>query len=152
MRNLFFILLMTIGCTACSGPTEDKWTKDRPKTYPVTGTVTFEGKPLEAATIVFQSTGGTPQAAVGRSDKEGHFQLRTFADGDGAIAGEHNVTITCIKTEGPPEGANLDEIDIVIKETSLIPKQYGDVKKSGLTATVTPDQNNQVTFDLEHKK
>ncbi|MFH1301831.1 MAG: hypothetical protein ABIK07_12290 [Planctomycetota bacterium] len=152
MRSLLFILLTAIGCTACSGTTEDKWTKDRPKTYPVTGTVTFEGKPLEGATIVFQSTGGTPQAAVGRSDKEGHFQLRTFKDGDGAIAGEHTVAITCIKTEGPPEGANLDEVNVVIKETSLIPPIYGDVNKSGLTATVKADQENQVTFDLENKK
>lgn len=152
MRSLLLILFVAIGCTACSGTTEDKWTKQRPKTYPVTGTVNFDGKPLEGATIVFRSTNGESQAAVGRSDTAGQFTLRTFEDGDGAVAGEHNVSITCVKTEGPPEGANLDEMDVVIKEVSLIPKQYGDFKKSGLTATVTPDQENQVTFDLEKKK
>ncbi|QDV49426.1 carboxypeptidase regulatory-like domain-containing protein [Gimesia fumaroli] len=152
MRYLLILFLMTITSTACSGPSEDKWTKQRPQTFPASGTVTFKGAPLEGATVIFRSNSGEPQAAVGRTDQEGKFQLRTFEDGDGAIAGEHSVAITCVKTEGPPEGANLDEANVVIKETSLIPQQYGDPKKSGLTATVVPDQENQFTFELKEKK
>lgn len=151
-RLLFIVLFISFGCTACSGPSEDKWTKQRPETYPVTGTVNFEGKPLEGATIVFRSNNAQPQAAVGRSNAEGQFQLRTFEDGDGAIAGEHGISITCVKTEGPPAGANLDEVNVVVKEVSLIPKQYGDFKKSGLSASVSPDKENVFIFDLKNKK
>ncbi|QDT98886.1 DUF4198 domain-containing protein [Gimesia aquarii] len=153
MRSLLIIVLfISFGCTACSGTSEDKWTKQRPETYPVTGTVNFEGKPLEGATIVFRSSSGEPQAAVGRSNAEGEFQLRTFEDGDGAIAGEHTVSITCVKTEGPPAGANLDEVDVVVKEVSLIPEKYGDFKKSGLSAKVSKENENVFNFDLENKK
>ncbi|QDU11529.1 DUF4198 domain-containing protein [Gimesia aquarii] len=153
MRCILITIVLTLFLgTACSGTTEDKWTKQRPKTYPVTGTVNFDGKPLEGATIVFRSSGGEPQAAVGRSNAEGAFQLRTFEDGDGAIAGEHSVSITCVETEGPPAGANLDEVDVVVKEVSLIPEKYGDLKKSGLSATVSPDKDNVFLFDLENKK
>lgn len=152
MRRSLIPLLLVMICTACSGTSEDKWTKQRPPTYPVSGTVTFKGTPLEGATVVFQSNGAQTQAAVGRTDKEGHFQLRTFEEGDGAIAGEHRVAITCVQTEGPADGANLDEVDVVIKETSLIPTIYGNAQKSGLTATVNPDQENEATFELEDKK
>ncbi|WP_417384272.1 carboxypeptidase regulatory-like domain-containing protein [Gimesia sp.] len=152
MRRSLILLLMTIICTACSGASEDKWTKQRPPTYPVSGTVNFNGTPLEGATVVFQSTGAQTQAAVGRTDKEGHFQMRTFEEGDGAIAGEHSVAITCVKSEGPAEGTNLDEADVVITETSLIPTVYGKAQKSGLNATVNPDQENTFIFELEDKK
>ncbi|HAH47458.1 hypothetical protein [Gimesia sp.] len=152
MRRSLILLLLIILCPACSGSAEDKWTKQRPPTYPASGTVKFNGSPLEGATIVFQSNGAQTQAAVGRTDKDGHFQLRTFEEGDGAIAGEHRVAITCIRTEGPAEGANLDEADVVIKETSLIPTVYGNAQKSGLTANVKPDQENDFTFELEDKK
>lgn len=153
MRSLLLtILFISIGFTACSGTSEDKWTKQRPKTYPVAGTINFDGEPLEGATIVFRPTGEQPQAAVGRSNAEGEFQLRTFQDGDGAIAGDHSVSITCVKTEGPPAGANLDEVNVVIKEVSLIPEKYGDFKKSGLSAKVSQDEENIFTFDLENKK
>lgn len=152
MRNLLILILITIGGTACSSSNEDKWTKQRPQTFPASGTVTLEGQPLEGATVIFRSNSEQPQAAVGRSDKAGKFELRTFEDGDGAIAGEHIVSITCVKTEGPPEGTNLDETNVVIREISLIPEKYGDPKKSGLTASVGPDQENQFTFDLKKKK
>lgn len=152
MRRSLILLLITMICTACSGASEDKWTKQRPPTYPVSGTVKFNGTPLEGATVVFQSNGTQTQAAVGRTDKDGHFQMRTFEEGDGAIAGDHRVAITCVKTEGPADGTNLDEADVVIKETSLIPTEYGNAQKSGLTATVKTDQENVVTFALEDKK
>ena len=151
MRTLLLLALTTIGISACSGSSEDKWTKQRPQTFPTSGMVVLEGQPLEGATVIFRSNSPQPQAAVGRSDAEGKFQLRTYEDGDGAIAGEHSVSITCVTTEDPPAGTNLDEANVVIKEVSLIPQKYGDPKKSGLTATVTPDQENQFTFELKKK-
>jgi len=143
------LLSMPLLTMSCSGSSEDKWTAQRPDTFPAAGIVTFDGKPLPEATVVFQSTGGEPQAAVGRTDENGEFQLRTFTDGDGAIAGEHKVTVVCSRTEGPPDGANLDEANVVIQEVSLIPERYADPAKSGLTASVTPGQENKFTFHLD---
>tara|TARA_R110002095_G_scaffold1315_1_gene6971 strand:- start:418 stop:843 length:426 start_codon:yes stop_codon:yes gene_type:complete len=139
---------MVLCVSGCSGTTEDKWTKDRPETFPVTGTVTSDGQPLQEATVVFRSTGAEPRTAIGRTDARGNFVLRTFEDGDGAVRGQQKVSITKTETEKIPAGINLDEVDFQPKVTSLIPKKYGSPETSGLTAEVTADGPNEFTFKL----
>ena len=141
-------LLMILCVSGCSGTIEDKWTKDRPQTFPATGTVTSDGQPLKGATVVFRSTGAEPRSAIGRTDAEGNFVLRTFEDGDGAVTGQQKVSITKTETEEIPAGINPDEVDFQPKVTSLIPKKYGSPETSGLTAEVTADGSNEFTFEL----
>ena len=66
---------------------------DRPETVPVTGTVLYNGKPVEKAVVSF-SCEGAPRSAVGVSDAEGKFTLSTFGYNDGAIVGTHAVTVS----------------------------------------------------------
>ena len=66
---------------------------DRPETVPVTGTVLYNGKPVEKAVVSF-SCEGAPLSAVGVSDAEGKFTLSTFGYNDGAIVGTHVVTVS----------------------------------------------------------
>jgi len=137
--------------TSCSGGSgQDKWTKSRPETSPVSGTVTYDGKPLAEATVVFSPV-GEQQAAVGRTDARGNFRLTTFKDGDGAIPGNYKVGITCVHTEGPLPGTNLDEVIPTIKETSIIPVKYGNFEKSGLTTEVLAKKPNSFDFALSSK-
>jgi hypothetical protein len=72
------------------------------KLYPVSGTVTLDGKPLSQCTVSFNpdaSKGNTATVScVGRLDAQGHFNLRTIAvkgseGGSGAPLGWYKVTL-----------------------------------------------------------
>ena len=52
------LLSMPLLTMSCSGSSEDKWTEQRPDTFPASGIVTFDGKPLPEATVVFPIHGG----------------------------------------------------------------------------------------------
>ena len=55
----------------------------RPPTYPVTGTVIMQGKPVAGAAITFVPT-GEGEAASAITDSAGKYALSTWAAGDGA--------------------------------------------------------------------
>jgi hypothetical protein len=147
-------------CGGCSVPTG---AADRLPTAPVSGVVTYKGKPLEGATVTFiPSTNPVP--AYGLTDAEGKFQLTTYEQDDGAIIGEHFVTID--KTTGstppatPPSTGNNDPEDFdnyvppslgvtpppVV--TYLVPERYSRPEASGLTAKVAAEGPNSFTFNL----
>src|SRR5262245_61631407 len=88
-------------------------------TAPVTGVVRINGQPLGSGNIMFAPdvrgdgvNSGKP--AFGTLDSAGHFALSTYADADGAVVGEHTVTIsralpkraivaeTKVPTDAPP--------------------------------------------------
>jgi hypothetical protein len=65
---------------------------------PVSGIVKVANQPLAGAKVLFapvakegSAEGGKP--AFGRTESDGSFHLSTYQDGDGAIVGEHWVTI-----------------------------------------------------------
>ncbi len=70
----------------CSG-------SDRPKMYPVSGVVSYNGKPVEGAVVVF-SAPDAPRAASGKTDAEGKYKLYTYEEFDGAVSGLHEVSIS----------------------------------------------------------
>src|SRR5258708_2386637 len=70
----------------------------RPTMGRVHGTVSYEGKPLDKGRITFTPvssdgiSGGT--GAMSPIESDGSFDLTTFDTGDGAIVGQHIVTVT----------------------------------------------------------
>jgi len=65
---------------------------------PVVGTVTVDGQPLAAGSIMFapnarEGNVNSGKPAFGRIQSDGSYSLTTYSDGDGAIAGSHWVTI-----------------------------------------------------------
>lgn len=125
---------------------------DRPPTAPVSGTVMVDGEPVEGAAVMFvPEKGGRP--ATGTTDAQGHFTLRTFEEGDGAVLGKHQVAITLAKSTGGPEaleGGVMGEITSgAVKTEWIVPRKYGDPKSSGLTKTVVEGEENTFTFDLK---
>ena len=141
--------MLLVGCSAGE---DDEWTKNRPATYQARGTVTIDGNPLSDATVVFKPADSDGNTAVGRTDADGRFVLQTFENKDGAVAGKHLVTVTKVETTKPPAGANLDEINFVAEEKSVIPELYGNPTTSKLTAEVTAEGENDFTFALTSQK
>lgn len=112
----------------------------RPKTVPVTGTVTLDGQAVEGASVTFApEAGGRP--ALGTTDKDGKFTLKTFEERDGALPGKHKVTVIKKETTGflaDKDGLSGGIAPGGIQEKWIVPRKYSDPNSSGLTADVQP--------------
>ena len=147
---LAVVLLVSLLGLGCSQPGPD-----RPATYPVTGTVTYNGQPVDGATVAFQSVEGS-HGSTGVTDTGGKYTLTTFKSGDGALPGEYSVKVFKHKLEsggavaggddGPP--GVFDAGQPVSEPQNLLPAKYADATKSGLTATVG-ESGNKFDFSLE---
>jgi hypothetical protein len=68
---------------------------DRIETYPVKGKVLVDGKPAKGAHVTLHPREATdrPYVPTGPVDDNGEFAIATFVAGDGAPAGEYDVTV-----------------------------------------------------------
>lgn len=102
MSRPFYVALSVFAAllSGCGGGEYD--------TAPVTGTVTFNGRPVTTGQIRFVPQGESPDAvltgkpAQGKVQSDGTFVLTTYEEGDGAVIGKHRVYYS------PPEG-NAEE-------------------------------------------
>lgn len=148
--SFMMVLLLTSGC---SRPPDDKWSQARPPTFRVTGRLTAPGTTVEGAKVVFHTVSpvnGRDYSAFGYTDARGIFKLQTFRDGDGAVAGQHVVTVEKLTWEQPPPVEQGDVVPPPV-ETSHLPKKYRSTKTSRLTAEVTEDGPNEFVFELSTK-
>ena len=114
----------------------------RPATVPVSGKVTFNGKPLTLGTVAFVPTGSKQsRPATGELDSSGAYKLMTYEPGDGAHPGDYKVSVSAF------EGANpLDKVE----GKPILPQKYYRADTSGLTATIKPDSSSEtIDFTLE---
>jgi hypothetical protein len=108
-----------------------------PRDYPVRGTVSYQGKPVEEGEIVFSDATGTAPSAHGLI-KAGHYELR-------ATPGAKKVRITATKETGKIlEGGMGVQI---AERVDLIPAQYNS--ETTLTRTVVHDVNEGINFVLD---
>ncbi|WP_166820680.1 carboxypeptidase-like regulatory domain-containing protein [Thalassoroseus pseudoceratinae] len=141
-----FCMLPIVIAVGCGGATEDQWTKDRPKVVPVSGTVTYNGDPVEGADVVFRSSAkGGP--AYAKTDAEGRFELTTYEPGDGAVPGSHQVRISKIVVH-QPEIKDPEGVIPPTTEENQLPAKYNDFDQSKLTASVAEDGENDFKFEL----
>jgi hypothetical protein len=106
----------------CGGPS------DAPETVPVTGLVTYKGKPVPELMITFNPE-GPGMIATGTTDAEGKFSLMTSQPGDGAKVGTYLVAIVYVPESelGPP----MPGFPSAPKNpASVIPKKYANIKSS----------------------
>ena len=124
--------LITCFCIGCGGG---------PATTNVSGTVTFEGKPVTSGLINFRApSGGRP--------------LGGGLQSDGAYEAELPAGDYLVRIDSPPEYSQ--EVDAegrlaVPKEVSprQLPIEYASFEGSGLTATVSADESSQqINFKL----
>jgi hypothetical protein len=105
----------------------------------VDGTVRLGGQPLENAIVTFTPvTGGRP--AAGKTDSQGHYQLIFSRDDEGALIGEHTVSISTYGEHLADDG----ESSVVIPEK--VPTRYNT--NTELKAKVEGGSNT-LDFDLE---
>lgn len=114
------ILLVTIGCGGQSGA--------MPKAT-VTGTVTYQGKPLSAGRVVFFHPSG--QAVGGDLGANGAFKLVAFQ-------GKNQVAVECFEQPNPDLKGGPRSM---MARKSLIPGRYAEFSTSGLTFEVKPGEN-----------
>ncbi|MCA1686777.1 MAG: hypothetical protein LC745_12580 [Planctomycetia bacterium] len=117
--------------------------------------VTYNGKPVTNGSVMFTPAGGkggeTGQGAVGQLESDGSFTLTTFDKGDGALLGEHVVTVEALGVSGTDISKSATKPDgtinyVLPKQT--IPEKYQGAGTSPLRFTVKEGSN---TANLELK-
>jgi hypothetical protein len=82
-------------------------TANHPPTFEVTGVVLYKGLPVPDAQVTFAPS-GEGQAAFGRTDAEGRYELTTFQPGDGVTAGRYVVTVVKFEQTDQPAAPTGD--------------------------------------------
>jgi hypothetical protein len=110
-------------------------------------------------TFLSRMESGGELSAVGLTDADGRFELKTYRPGDGAIAGSHRVAIEKRSLGGgePDSGkpfASQQEYEArrgtgAPKLVSEVPGSYGSFDTSGLTAEVSEKGPNEFVFKLD---
>jgi hypothetical protein len=132
----------------------------------VSGSVVYNNAPVVGATVTFMSD-SAPRQAVGVTDKDGKFQLSTFAANDGAVAGDHKITVakedapaqaTGTAGGGPPSEEDRSPAKMVQqyqkakeerKDTkALVPAKYSSMQSTPLKETVKADGTNLFVLQL----
>ena len=130
MRRLLPATLAVIILVACCGCGAEPGTLG--DLVSVKGKVTYKGQPLTSGVVHFEPDGyGRP--ATGKLQPDGSYTLSTMKEGDGAVAGEHIVTI-----------GGFDKP--LASDRTL--KKYGSRRDSHLTAEVDAD-HAEFNFDLQ---
>lgn len=125
---------MSLLATGC-GPARDP---NLPPTAPAGGTVMYNGKPIDHGAITLHPLGkGNP--AVGAIDENGNFELSTYTRGDGAVLGQHKVTVDI---PPPLDGMHAGA---VLK----VPKAYTTPETSPITVEITADGKNRLELVVE---
>ncbi len=146
------VMVLAGGFLGCSGDSS------RPSLSPVAGLVKYNGQPIADAAVVFTSTDST-RSASGQTNTQGEYKLTTFDTDDGAVLGDHVVTISkVVAIEGKStKEMNKDDLAKMTNPTvdygklmkDQLPEKYADPKKSGLKRTVVKGEPNAFNFDLK---
>jgi hypothetical protein len=124
-RVPLLITLIAVLATSCEG-------SKRVPVFPVSGQVLFGGKPMPRALLVFHPVAESPLRPLATADQDGSFALSTYEDGDGAPAGEYQISV---------EWRRLATVDDEKPPPNLLPMKYANPKTSGLTVRVTEGEN-----------
>ena len=105
-------------------------TADRLQVFPVEGQISYEGRPLPGALVVFHPQGGGSKAPrpTGYADKEGKYRLTTYTKQDGAPAGPYSVTVEWRQLVIRGEDVQVSD--------NLLPALYASSNTTTLTARV----------------
>ena len=149
MMRHFFVLVRSVVCGLCAtaalacigcGSADDNL-----ELVPVTGKVTYQGRPLAGAKLMFIPTdkemAERPAAEV---DAEGAYELLCNEQA-GAPPGKYEVVVMAFK----PVVETDPNYDSEARPPSLIPEKYNNPKTSGFTAVVKEEGANDFNFKLD---
>lgn len=152
---MYIACLMSLwfcGCGENSGPPPVP-------VYPVSGTITYQGKPVVGASVTFFNAEKS-RGAFGKTNKDGMYKLTTFQQNDGCVDGKAIVTVAKFVSAGPQEvQADLESDDYEPpgfskepepkKKDSDIPASYAEQSSTDLVAVVNTTGENVFNFELE---
>lgn len=123
--------------------------ESRPTLAKASGTVTYKGKGIENLAVEFTPAEGRP--ASGKTDAQGKFTLTTFDPDDGAVLGEHKVSVVFDSSSASNADSSGMGADAYSTEApkSPIPEKYATTDTSGLTYTVKEGDDNVYTIELK---
>jgi hypothetical protein len=147
--NCGYLALAVTLCLGCGSRQVEnpKW----PARFPVTGTVTYKGNPVEGADVTFMSVDKN-STGTGKTDSAGKFSLSTYTQDDGVVSGSHMVTIRRVDVvDNTPKDVDVSAGGKATppKITWIVPEKYSISGKSGLSADVSESAKNDFTFDLK---
>lgn len=118
---------------------------------PVEGTVTFQGKAVEGATVVFVPATAGKRAAIGTTGVTGRFRLTTKDPGDGALPGPYAIAVSKTEASGGLSAAEAEQWSRKRENagkyppsptiTEHLPEKYKAANTSGFQTTVTGGRN-----------
>lgn len=161
--RIWLVAIILVTLTGCP--------RFKTNTVPVSGVVTYQGKPVEGAQVALvPRDSGTPasgvidsdsapeaRAARGVTDANGKFTVKTYfnpeVDAAGARPGEYTVTVTKFL---PPEGMTLLQWDQAQMSPNpsvpplrwVVPKKFSSARTSGLSVTVERGSDNHFPLEL----
>ncbi|MBI3862297.1 MAG: carboxypeptidase regulatory-like domain-containing protein [Planctomycetia bacterium] len=148
-RGVSFTLCALIGVLGLGCGSDEK----TPELIPVMGKVTYNGRPVAGATVVFVSDAKptkkkkddepAEKRVTGETDDDGNYELFWGENHAGAPSGKYAVAISAIKPF-----AEGEDTDSEVVRPNRVPAKYGNPKTSGLTAQVKDDSDNAFNFDL----
>ncbi len=151
MKVLLVSLSLGLLCTAGCGSDEDEWTAKRPKVYPAGGVVTWNGEPVEGATVQYVSQ-SLDLGAAGTTDAKGKYRLTTYKNNDGAAEGQHKVVVTKrIHEEKPTKYSTPEEPSMVLVPKDLLPKKYSKAATTDIEVNISSSGPNEETIELKGK-
>ncbi|MEY4188395.1 MAG: hypothetical protein RIT02_3429 [Planctomycetota bacterium] len=117
------------------------------KTVSASGVLTFRGKPL-AGFIVTLHPAGDQRTASGTTDADGRFTLGTNAHGDGAVAGNHKVSVIWQPPEDDGLGSTVEDPKKMPKPPLDIPAKYASPETSEITLEIPESGSSDLKLDL----
>lgn len=135
LLKIILLVAIAAGATGCS---------KRRALAPVTGRVTYQGRPLSFGAVVFQPERGQP--AIGEIRSDGSFTMATRGEGEGAAVGENQVRIVCCQGQDPVRTAAGQSESLLGKP--LIPPKYLSCDTSGIVVNVRRGANEPVLLEL----
>jgi hypothetical protein len=134
-----------------------------PARVPVSGTVTFGGKPLPNANVTFLSTASDGRSASGKTDESGKYQLSSYSTNDGAVPGDYIVTVAVLDmTTADLDVASTEDLgdDYTAMMNAAasnrprtqpggVPAKYADASQTDLKRSVSSGSPNVIDLNLE---
>jgi hypothetical protein len=113
---------------------------------PVSGKVTFEGKPPSGALVTFYPVGHTlpnAESATGTVKDDGSVEVNVY-EGGGVPAGDYTATFVWFKVVPVEGGAG--------RGPNVLPKEYADAATSPVKVTVKPEPTVLDPIEIVAKK
>lgn len=139
-----FLLSLAVVTVGCKGRPPGQVEKQ--PTVPVTGMVTYKGRGVPNASVVFLAVDGKV-ASRGSTDGAGLFTLSSFGQQDGAPLGRYKVIVASSGVKEVEPGVLAPEPEGGFK--SPVPTKYANPNTTDIVMQVKEEGKNDLTIELK---